>query len=132
LSNDARKGLRANLSANGRWLWPRLVLLLRKLGRDDHADELAAVLLCESWAEWKEAHEGLEAHGSLTLERELAKGGSVLVPHPLVAIRSDAHRRLTAALAEFGLSPSARSRLEAAPDEDASADPLGSILGSRD
>lgn len=53
----------------------------------------------------------------------ITESGSLMIrPHPAMAIRSDAWKRVVAMLDRFGMSPSAKTRVSATPE--ATADPL--------
>jgi len=59
-------------------------------------DRLALALLCEALAEWIEAGD--------------------TIAHPAVAQQADAARRVQSLLGEFGLTPSARAKVQGLPD----------------
>ena len=59
----------------------------------------------------------------------LTKEGSLMIrPHPAMAVRSDAWKRVLAVLDRFGMNPAAKTRVAAAPAiED---DPMDRLLGA--
>lgn len=57
------------------------------------------------------------------------KEGSLMIrPHPAMAVRSDAWKRVVAMLDRFGMNPSAKARVSAAPQEE--EDPMDRLLGA--
>lgn len=84
------------------------------------ADRKALELLCQTYAEWRQAVKKLDDHGSLTYESRNLQGGIMIRTRPEVSIRNDAARRLISLLGEFGLTPASRSRVNvsALPDDD--------------
>ena len=97
-----------NLELEG---WTTLTEALASMGVVTIADGPALTLLAVAWAEWR------EARAVLSLEEPYYQheddGGMVFIrKHPATAVASDAARRVASLLAEFGLTPSSRSRLE--------------------
>lgn len=77
-----------------------------------HADRAALVILCEAWAEYQDA------------ERHIGQNGTVIKlpngypgPNPYCKVRNDSRAIVLRLLAEFGLTPSSRSRIRIAPAE---------------
>jgi P27 family predicted phage terminase small subunit len=130
--NDREPQAPAGMPACPAWLpkvarecWADLKPLLEGMRVVTVADQLGLTLLCAAFAEWREAQKVVEDEG-LTYEAETESGAVMKRANPAVAIRDDAWRRVKLALAEFGLTPSARTRVkasEAAPD-----DPVDDLL----
>jgi P27 family predicted phage terminase small subunit len=99
--------------------WRRVSGDLVKLGLLSKLDRSALAAYCEAYAEWRAMEELLREVGR-TQESE---SGYVLV-RPEVATRNQAAARMKAFLAEFGMSPAARTRVEA----EAHAEPTGSAF----
>lgn len=95
--------------------WPDLVDLLSGMGVMGDTDRLALALLCETLCEWIEAGETIQAQGA-TYDAVTEAGAVMHRAHPAVAQRSDAARRVQSLLSEFGLTPSARAKVQSLPD----------------
>jgi len=80
--------------------------------------------MCEARADWLSARDEITAAGGETYVTE----AGLIKAHPAVAMRNDAARRLQSLLAEFGMTPSSRSKVSA-KDEDGKADPAAKYFG---
>ncbi len=78
-------------------------------------DLTALGLLCETLVEWIEARDTVARDGA-TYSAVTEAGATTFRAHPAVAQRADAARRLQSLLSEFGLTPSARAKVQALPD----------------
>jgi P27 family predicted phage terminase small subunit len=94
--------------------WRTLAPELDAAGVLTVADGHALAMLCEAHAEWRSASEAIEQKGEV-YTKVTAAGKSTPVARPEVAMRSDAWSRMKSMLAEFGLTPSSRSRVSATP-----------------
>lgn len=120
----------AHMSARGREAWDYVVMVLDRMGVLTEADALAVELMCEARADWLSARSAIAAAGGETYESINEQTGAVLIKaHPAVAMRNDASRRLQSLLAEFGMTPSSRSRVSAAEGA-GEADPAAEFFGS--
>ena len=99
--------------------WRTLAPELDAAGVLTIADGHALALLCEAFSEWRAAREAIERHGE-TLTRTTAAGNSTVMARPEVAMRSDAWSRMKLMLAEFGMTPGSRSRVNATPKKEKS------------
>lgn len=108
-----------HLDAIGKAAWRTLAKTLKDMGLESSSDRKALELLCSVYEEWREAREVVKDEG-MTYERHTAEGGLVIAVRPEVRIAADAFRRLQRMMLEFGLTPSARSRVTTgdAPQED--------------
>lgn len=97
-----------HLNDEARREWRRIVGMLIDLGLYTEMDRAALAMYCQAWGRWVKA------------ERELAKMGLVLTPddgkergrrNPWLRVSDVAWEQMRKILAEFGLSPSSRSRL---------------------
>lgn len=86
--------------------WRRIIKVLMDLGLYTEVDRAALAMYCQAWGRWVEA------------ERELVKQGAVLTSdkgnlyqNPWLHVANKAWEQMRKVLAEFGLSPSSRSRL---------------------
>jgi P27 family predicted phage terminase small subunit len=114
-----------HLGAVGKAAWRNLVNVIAGMNLESGSDRRALELLVSTYEEWREARALVVEHG-LTYERLTAQGEKIIVARPEVAIAADAMRRLHRQLLEFGLTPSARSRVEAGEKE--TVDPMEEFL----
>ena len=114
----------AHMTDRGREAWGYVVGILDRMGVLTEADALAVELLCEARSDWLSAREEIAGSGGETYQTE----AGLIKAHPAVAMRNDAARRLQSLLAEFGMSPSSRSKVSAKePDE--KDDPAARFFG---
>lgn len=106
-----------SLVADARREYRRLAKLLGGLGVLTLGEPAALSLLAVSWARWEKA------------EAEIAKSGEVVtapsgypIPSPWLAISNRAHNQVLKLCEQFGLTPSARSRVTVKPSEAAAPD----------
>ncbi len=129
--NDREPQAPAGMPECPKWLpdrarecWADLAPQLEGMRVVTRADRLALILLCQHYAEWMDALDLIEEAGGVTYESETEAGARIVRAHPAVAIAADAARRVKALLVEFGLTPSARTRVkasEAEPEDPAEA-----------
>lgn len=98
-----------HLSPRAKAAWKRIGPELVAMNVMSLADGPALELLCDAYAEWRHARDLVDQEGA-TYETE-TENGRIIRANPAVAIASDAWRRIRAMLAEFGLTPSSRSRV---------------------
>jgi P27 family predicted phage terminase small subunit len=89
--------------------WVRLSEKLNQMGVLTEVDRSAFAAYCQSYARWKEAQDHINSEGA-TYETE----NGMQRPNPWVAICNTEQRLMMQAASEFGLTPSARSRIMAA------------------
>ena len=106
----------AHISDTAREVWGQAVLTLDEMGVLTAADVFAIEVLCEAIADHRDAGETIAAEGRF-YETTTKEGSAMWRLHPAVALRSDADRRVRGWCAEFGLTPSARSRIETTPKQ---------------
>ncbi len=114
-----------HLEAVGKATWRSLAKTLKEMGVESSSDRKSLELLCSVYEEWREAREAVLQHG-MTYERATAQGDYILSVRPEVRIAADAFRRLSRMMLEFGLTPSARSRVST--DKPATVDPMEEYL----
>jgi P27 family predicted phage terminase small subunit len=90
--------------AKRKWEW--LVQRLGEMGVLTMADGLALELLADAYGEYREARAVLRKQGLTFI------AGDVVRPRPEVQIANKAWARVAKMLIEFGLTPSARVRLQ--------------------
>ena len=117
----------AHLSEAARVAWGRLTVLLDRMGVLTEADAYALERLAELYAEIVELSEVLAREGR-TYE-SATQHGTIVRPRPEAAMLADADRRFRAYLVEFGLTPSARSKVRADGASAESEDPAEAYFG---
>ncbi len=97
----------AHLNAEAVAEWDRIAPLLAQMGLLSNLDRANLAAYCLAWSRWVEA------------EKELEKGGTVVkspngypIQNPYLAVANQAAKQMQSLGSEFGLSPSARSRLD--------------------
>jgi P27 family predicted phage terminase small subunit len=75
-------------------------------------DSVALTLMADVLSEYIEARRFLNTHGT-TYQAKTTAGDVVEKPYPQVAIASDAFKRLTAILQQFGMTPASRGKVNA-------------------
>ena len=92
-------------------------------------DARALELLVEAYTEYRHHCETLDVEG-YTYRSETQNGDVLIKAHPAAAMTADAWKRIRAMLAEFGMSPASRAKVNTAgPDN---VDPLAELLKARD
>jgi len=86
--------------------WRRLAPELHRLGLLTTIDDRALVAYCQTWARWLEAEDQIRAHGMVLT----GKHGPIV--SPFVGIAARTMQALKAWLVEFGMTPSARTRVK--------------------
>lgn len=129
------------LKGKGRTFWRQIQPILDEMGVMTTADPQALALLCDVLAEYVEARDLVRRYG-MTYESQTMNAHtkrvlnaeeepdededvfdpnamSVMIrPRPEVRIASDAWRRARAMMQEFGLTPSARTRVKGDPKDE--------------
>jgi P27 family predicted phage terminase small subunit len=123
--------------------WPYIAGLLVDMGVLAVNDAIGLEALCEAYAEVREARESLKrpitltdsegnsyevAKGGELVYVTVGKGGPMIRVRPEMAVIADADRRLRACLAEFGLTPAARSRVQVLDGKEED-NPLAKFIG---
>ena len=94
--------------------WARITKELKTLGLISRIDRAALVAYCQAWADYIEANQTIDEQGAVIVSE---KGGAY--QNPWVGIKNNALNRLIRISAEFGMTPSSRSRVQAdKPDEE--------------
>jgi len=97
----------AYLTDEARAEWARVAPMLERLGIFTEADVSAMVGYCEAWSRWRKAETTLATSGLLIK----APSGYPVV-NPLVGVANKAMQQMRAFLVEFGMTPSARTRVQ--------------------
>ena len=104
--------------------WKRLAKILSEMGVLTEVDRTAFAAYCQSYARWKEAQEHINSGGS-TFETD--KGYQQQTPW--VGIANTNQKLMMQAASEFGLTPSARSRIAIGTDKAGEVDEMEELLG---
>lgn len=118
----------AHLKDGAKVAWGRLSVLLERMGVLTEADGFALERVCGCYAELL-AYESLVDRDGATYSTTSTAGETVIKANPAVSMLADADRRFKSYLVEFGLTPAARSKVHATPDDDKKADPLQEFFG---
>lgn len=100
------------LSERARTYWGEIAPMMAECGLLTNVDKTAFEGLCDAYARWREASEML-AKTPLIVK---APTSGYLMPNPMISIANQAFGQLRTMLGEFGMTPSARSRVNANPD----------------
>ena len=92
------------------------MILVWKLGLLAFIDKAALVSYCTAYADLQRTERDIGKHGFI----QLTEGGYEQ-NRPVVAIRNQARATIKQFLAEFGLSPASRSRLNVTPKKEEKA-----------
>lgn len=103
-----------HMTDRAREIWPYVAGVADKMGILTEADGLALQLMCEAYSNIRSAQDEIVSAGGETYVTE----GGLIKAHPAVAMRNDASRRLQSLLAEFGMSPSSRSKVSPKDKDD--------------
>lgn len=104
-----------HIEGEARREWHRMGRKLLALGLLTEIDRSALAIYCQAWARWIEAEGQLKRYGPIVQ----APSGA-LMQSPYLSIVNRAMEVMLKVLAEFGMTPSSRSRVKAAepPRED--------------
>lgn len=92
--------------------WPIVAKQLHDAGLLTAIDVTALGLYCEAFARWKDANARIVKYGTV-----VKSPNGYPLQSPYLAIANKAHEQMTKLLAEFGMTPSSRSRCSVAkPD----------------
>ncbi len=114
----------AHLSDRGKVAWGKVSVILDRMGVLTEADAFALEMLCETYADILDARENLQGGRYQTVITK--SGDSMERARPALSDLQDADRRFRAWLVEFGLTPSARSRVKTEGEKE--EDPLAEFL----
>lgn len=107
--------------------WRVIAPMLQEMGVLTKADRNALTRYCVLWSRWRAAEEVI--HKGQTIPIKNAKGELVDVKMiPQVKLASELSGQLLRLEQEFGLTPSARTRIHA--EQHKAADPLGAFAAS--
>lgn len=104
--------------------WKRMAKVLEQMGLLTEMDMAAFAGYCQAYARWKEAEEFLTQHGSM-----VRTPNGYLQQVPQVSIAQTNMKIMLKFCEQFGLTPSARSRIVGGEGAAAPADDMELLLG---
>ncbi|MDZ4779844.1 MAG: phage terminase small subunit P27 family [Planctomycetia bacterium] len=121
MNNDQRElpPCPERLQGAAREAWERFSQELADCGVGTQLDSAALELLCESYAAHVEAAAQVSKLGAVWVERQEPGKLPKFTYSPYWVIQKNEHKKLVTLLTEFGMTPSSRSRVQAAPKSDA-------------
>jgi P27 family predicted phage terminase small subunit len=99
-----------HLSGEAKSEWERVGRLLAGLGLVTQIDRAALAAYCQAWGRWVEAEEAIKRHGVV-----IKSPNNFPIQSPYLAIANKAMDQMRLLLAEFGMTPSSRTRVTASP-----------------
>lgn len=119
----------AHLNDVSKVAWGRLTVMLDRLGVLTEADAMALERLCDCYSEILECREIIVRDGR-TYTTTTTTGDTLIKGHPASGQLRAADSQFKSYLVEFGLTPAARSKVNATPtDGDDKEDPLAEFFG---
>ena len=104
----------AHLKPHAKKEWRRISKRLLTLGLLTHIDRAVLAMYCQAWARWVEAEEKVAEMPGKDIVK--TKGGNI-IQNPYLAIANRAQDHLLKCAAEFGMTPSSRTRAVAETSE---------------
>lgn len=105
------------LSGMSKECWDQLSPILNEMKVLTKADEVALSMLCKTYSNWRRAEELLDKHGDVYPIRDNEGNIKYLQQSPYVSIARNNLLALKGMLEQFGLTPSARTRIRVEPDK---------------
>ena len=99
-----------HLEGEARKEWRRTGRRLLECGLVTEIDGAALALYCQAWARWVDAEHNLARFGVV-----IKSPSGFPIQSPYLAIANKAMEQMAKLLAEFGMSPSSRTRVSVAP-----------------
>lgn len=118
----------AHLDDSGKVAWGRLSVLLDRMGVLTEADTFALERLVDCYTDILECRALIERDGR-TYTTSTSQGDTLIKGNPAVNQLRAADAQFKSYLVEFGLTPAARSKVQATPDDDDKKDPLNEFFG---
>ncbi|MCK6483035.1 MAG: phage terminase small subunit P27 family [Phycisphaerae bacterium] len=99
--------------AEARAAWDQLVPLLETMGVLTRIDGHALARYCRLWSRWRKAEAFLDKHGEMyPIKDDSGTKTKCFIQWPQVSIALKLAQQLTRLEAEFGMTPSARARIQ--------------------
>lgn len=102
----------SHLQGDARKEWARIGRRLLEAGLLTEIDGAALALYCQAWARWVDAERSLQRYGVV-----VKSPTGFPMQSPYLAIANKAMEQMLKLLAEFGMSPSSRTRVVATPSK---------------
>jgi len=122
--NEREPKLASQVPSCPRWLnleakreWRDVVSLLKAMKILTRVDRDALTAYCQTYARWKAAEQFLDKHGEVYPVRDEQGNVRCMQQFPQVSIARNLLQVLRSCWQEFGMTPSARTRVHAFPDE---------------
>jgi len=112
------------IDEEGKHAWAEIVPILKQMGVLTKIDRNALTRYCQTWSRWKKAELFIQKNGEVYTLKDDAGKIKIIQQFPQVSIANKAGQALTKLEAEFGMTPSSRSRItvpESAHDHAAQA-----------
>ena len=93
-------------------VWKQLVPQLDAMGVLAKIDGHALTVLCQTWSRWRKAVEFIQENGETYAVKDEAGRVKYLKKFPQATVIDSSARTLNRFMQEFGLTPSARTRIE--------------------
>ncbi len=106
------------LDAYAKAAWKHLVPQLDRMGVLTRIDGNAMTRYCQLWSRWRKAEEFIRDHGDSYLAKDSEGKVKGLRSYPQVRMANQLAEQLLRLESHFGMTPSARSRIEV-PQQDA-------------
>jgi P27 family predicted phage terminase small subunit len=104
------------VQGNSKACWDELAPMLAGIKVLTLQDKFALSLLCETYANWRRSQDLLDKHGDVFELKDDNGETKYLQQTPYVAMVRNFGLQFKNMLCEFGLTPSARSRIQTVPD----------------
>ena len=115
-----------HLSREAKREWRRISGDLHVLGLLARIDRAALAAYCQAWGRWIEAEEALRMYGTM-----VKSPSGFPMQSPYLAVANKSLEQMRNWLTEFGMTPSSRTRVHAAPAGANEEDPVEQWLRSR-
>jgi len=97
----------AGLSARGKKVWRKVAPMLQEAGLLTDLDVLALKGLCDAYADYEEHREQVQRTSPI-----IKTASGYPIQNPYIALERKAWDKFTRLMAEFGMTPSSRTRLQ--------------------
>lgn len=105
-------------------VWKDVLPLLRGMRVASQADQTAIALICAAFARWQRAYKLTHVKDFSPVYSTTQDNGSIVYKeHPAVMQEERASKLLMESLREFGMTPSARARVHAIPEQNTDRGP---------
>ncbi len=103
------------LADDAREAWDEIMPMLEQMGVVTRIDGRALARYCRLWARWRKAEDFIDEHGDMYPLKDEAGNTKCFQQWPHVAIAHKLALLLTRIEQEFGMTPSARARIQLTP-----------------